>query len=590
MKILVGPVSGWICYEIRNNELIKLNTKEELSTFNFESGNFDQLLSLLPAGWQPTIIFLERPEYASILKNIENSPFPVVAMVGDWNQGFTVLKDNLSKVDWIVADKMGEDVFKKLGFKNVNYWCVYGFDQELHNIRPGYQRTYDVLMIGNFNFEIQREREKWIKRIALLNSKYNVQMLSNIFGEEYPILYNQAKIIFNRSIRGEMNQRAFEAAANGALLFYEEENMEVREFLTPDKECILYNEKNFENLIDYYLNNPNEREQIAKAGYKKIQNFTYENQLKNLALLLVKKGILTCTPKNRLFFKSSISTQYYQNAKLAMQEISLSRLQYARAMLEKAVQLDQKNYEVRNLLSMVYIIQMEKVNDENEKTILFDKCLNNFIDITEELPNAGLVHYNIAYICQTIYRYELAEDEFLKALETTENNAPLQIYEYFFPRDYITFRMEWENIAATLVAEPQKQENAFKTLLKWQCCFNLGGIKNIVRQFDEALEWYKKAAEVRPDLAGIPYFKIGELERLFGRYLEALDYFNKSLELKPFTTDVWKIKLETLNQMNLYKELIEFSEELFLLIKRCPAYQQHLSWIFPIYKDAKQKV
>ena len=588
MNFLIGPVPGWRCYRINRNKLIRIDIKKEIVNFNYESGNFDQLIDMLPNGWKPDIIFLERPEYASILKNIENSPFPVVAMVGDWNQGFTVLKDNLSKVDWIVVDKKGVSFFKKQGFKNIDYWGVYGFRPEYHYLREGFKRTYDLLMIGNFNFEIQKEREAWIKRIALLNSKYNIQLLSNIFGEEYPILYNQAKIIFNRSIRGEMNQRSFEATANGALLFFEEENLEIRDFLIPGKECILYNENNLDWLIDYYLINDEERENIAQAGHKKIQNYTYEKQLKNLVLYLKQKGILTCKYENRQFFTRSFSEQYYQNAKIAMQEISLSRLEYAKEMLEKSVQFDKDNYEARNLLSMVTIIQMEKSKDEEERTFLFDKSVNNYIDIIEELPNAGLVHYNLAYICQSVYRYELAEAELLKALETANNHEPLGIYEYFFPRDYITFRMEWENIAASLKGEPERQEETYKTLLRFQCSFNLGNLKIITRQFEEALKWYKKAVLIRPDLAGICYFKIGELERLFGRNDIALEAFNKCLELKPFTVDAWKCKIETLRKMGLISELLNFSEEILLIIKRCPAYQNNLSWIMPIYKEAQE--
>src|SRR5205807_214149 len=40
-----------------------------------------------------------------------------------------------------------------------------------------------------------------------------------VFGDEYRKLLSRARIVFNRSIRGECNKRVFEAAATGALLF-----------------------------------------------------------------------------------------------------------------------------------------------------------------------------------------------------------------------------------------------------------------------------------------------------------------------------------------------------------------------------------
>ena len=69
MEILIGPVPGWRCYNINNQKIQKIEGKPELKTFTFESGTFDQLTHFFPDNWKPDIIFLERPEYASILKN-----------------------------------------------------------------------------------------------------------------------------------------------------------------------------------------------------------------------------------------------------------------------------------------------------------------------------------------------------------------------------------------------------------------------------------------------------------------------------------------------------------------------------------------
>ena len=66
-------------------------------------------------------------------------------------------------------------------------------------------KVYDVTIVGNLNHEVQRERSRWLARIAQLSDRYNVRILGGIYGEEYTRVLNQSKITFNRSIRGEMN-------------------------------------------------------------------------------------------------------------------------------------------------------------------------------------------------------------------------------------------------------------------------------------------------------------------------------------------------------------------------------------------------
>ena len=87
-------------------------------------------------------------------------------------------------------------------------------------------------------------------RVRRLNELgISAEVRSDIFGDDYGRFLNRARIGFNRSIRGEMNLRAFEVPACGGLLFMEEQNREIREFLTPGEEVVLYNNDNFEELV-----------------------------------------------------------------------------------------------------------------------------------------------------------------------------------------------------------------------------------------------------------------------------------------------------------------------------------------------------
>lgn len=589
MNILIGP--KWRCYLQDSGNLQLLDDHKYQVSFSFEKGKFDNLLQALPSNWRPDLILLERPEYLSYPIGIENAECPVVAMVGDWNICFRVLQDNLRRFDWIVVDQKGVNIFKSAGYENVDYFPVYGFDPNVHQILPGYDRIYDVVMIGNFNHEFQRERTKWLKRLTQINPKYKVQILTNIFGDEYVQIYNQAKIIFNRSIRGEMNERAYEAPANGALLLYEEENLEIKKFLIPSEECVLYNENNFEELIEYYLTHDKEREQIAFAGYRKIQQFAYERQLCQLFELLEKRGVFRDRGKHRTFLKLSEAEQYYRNAKLALQEVTPNRMQIAKQMLKKAIELNPRHYEARNAQSMIYILYYEQEKTHKEKRQeYFDKSLNSYIDITEEIPNAGLVHYNIGCICHSIEQYELAEAEYKKAVEISKNNESLVVKDYFFPRDYVTFRIEWEKISALPGIGSKNQDADFKKLLRWQCCFLLGGLCLINHRVNEALDWYKQSVEARPDLAARARLKIGEILAVLGQHDSAQEEFEKTVDLEPFNTEAWQAYTKLLIKVEKYEECRNYINELLLLIDRCPFYMHEKKWLIPINEQISSKI
>jgi hypothetical protein len=68
-------------------------------------------------------------------------------------------------------------------------------------------------------------------------------------GSDYGRDLSRCRIGWNRSIRGEMNLRAFEVPACGAVLLMERENREVADFFVPGEECVLYGADDFEDVV-----------------------------------------------------------------------------------------------------------------------------------------------------------------------------------------------------------------------------------------------------------------------------------------------------------------------------------------------------
>src|SRR5262249_27843790 len=142
---------------------------------------------------------------------------------------------------------------------------LYGVGPRFLGGAPGQERDIDILFIGNLHPAVQRERQPWLGRVARLAARRNVVIASGVFGDAYRALLRRAKIVFNRSARGEANMRCFEAAASGALLFVEAGNAEVGEHLRDGLECVCYGEDDLEALLERYLNDDGARTALADA-------------------------------------------------------------------------------------------------------------------------------------------------------------------------------------------------------------------------------------------------------------------------------------------------------------------------------------
>ncbi len=235
--------------------------------FDPSEGTLLELLALLPEGFRPDLILLYWPDQEPLPSGLEDSPVPVVGILSDYNLSLPYTVGLWPFFDVLLVDRAGVDLFQKLTFPDVRYFCQFTFKQPFHRLYPDVPRDLDIAFCGNLNPTIHRDREAWLERLRNLEPLgIHTEVTTGIHGEAYGRFLNRARIGFNRSIRGEMNLRAFEVPACGALLFMEESNLEVREFLTPGEEVVLYDEQNFEDLVQEHLQNEPRRRRMAEAG------------------------------------------------------------------------------------------------------------------------------------------------------------------------------------------------------------------------------------------------------------------------------------------------------------------------------------
>jgi MoaA/NifB/PqqE/SkfB family radical SAM enzyme len=280
MKLLVGP--GLLDSSGTEAFLVKgLKKAAEVKTFDHTAARFEDVLRGLPAGWTPDAILVRDAEYYKIPPGIEQAEPPVFCLLGDYNLSFNQMLPILGAFDHIFCDMKGVRILRNLGFDNCEYFCLYGFDPELHR-EYGLPRDWDVVFIGNLNHSVQQERETWLYKLARLRNKYRVYIGTAIRGTEYGRFLNRSRLVFNRPIRDEANMRFFEALGCGAFVLNPHlEELDVLGF-HPGEHYLHYGD--LEAVIEDYLENWSDSRRLEKEEKigQVLQHHTYDRRAEEL--------------------------------------------------------------------------------------------------------------------------------------------------------------------------------------------------------------------------------------------------------------------------------------------------------------------
>jgi len=258
--------------------------------------------------WRPDVLLCWQPETYPPPRGIESVSLRTVAMVSDWNVFYPVLEENLSRFDVVLTDRPGVDVFTSERVSPHHIRPLYSQITPVHYPHAA-QRDIDVLFIGNLNHSAHRNRARYLERIAKLSDRYHIVITTGIEGEAYGRLMSRARIVFNHSIRGEVNLRVFETMACGAMAMLENANIEVRDWFTDGEDIVLFDEGNFEEKLALFITHPMEAETIAQAGHKRIASMSGEETLDDIIA-----AVMRLPGSGRKFHSLGELEQIYQTA------------------------------------------------------------------------------------------------------------------------------------------------------------------------------------------------------------------------------------------------------------------------------------
>jgi 2-polyprenyl-3-methyl-5-hydroxy-6-metoxy-1,4-benzoquinol methylase len=158
------------------------------------------------------------------------------------------------------------------------HWLPLACDPDIHR-RFEIEKGHDLAFVGNL-FPGPRA-----ELLDLLRRRFRSMVVGNAYFEAMARIYSAARLVFNRSIRNDVNMRVFEAVACGSLLLTND--------LADNGQADLFRDgvhlatyREADELLDkaaYYLEHERTREAIAAAGRAEAQaRHTYRHRMETL--------------------------------------------------------------------------------------------------------------------------------------------------------------------------------------------------------------------------------------------------------------------------------------------------------------------
>jgi len=157
-------------------------------------------------------------------------------------------------------------------------WLPLACDPEVHR-KHDVEKTFDICFVGNV-FPGQRA-----DLLRLLQGRFRNSSVGRCYFDEMARTYSASRVVFNRSVRDDVNMRLFEAVACGSLLLTNDLRENGQEELFRDG-VHLATYRDAEELVDkvrFYLDREAVRERIAAAGRAEaLARHTYRHRMEAL--------------------------------------------------------------------------------------------------------------------------------------------------------------------------------------------------------------------------------------------------------------------------------------------------------------------
>lgn len=168
------------------------------------------------------------------------------------------------------------------GLVKESYWFPNSYPDDLMS-NLNLEKTEDIGFCGNV-----------LNRGHIIDSldKYNIKKDIFVIGDDMVNVINSYKIHLNCNISNDINYRTFETTGCGTFLLTNY-TPGLEKLFDIGKEIVVYNDLNdLDNKVKYYLENEEEREKIALAGYNRAKkDHTYFERSKRIIYIIKNKKL-----------------------------------------------------------------------------------------------------------------------------------------------------------------------------------------------------------------------------------------------------------------------------------------------------------
>lgn len=170
------------------------------------------------------------------------------------------------------------ETLRRLGHPNA-YWLPLACD-------PGTHRRYDVPKQYDIGF-VGATGGSYTRRTALLErleQRFTVNDYRRTYTpEEMSRLYSAARLVFNCSLRHEVNMRVFEGPATGTLLLTDRIGNGLADLVTDGLHVVMYDDHTLIDLAEEYVRDNAARQRISSQGYEHVHaHHTYDVRAKQI--------------------------------------------------------------------------------------------------------------------------------------------------------------------------------------------------------------------------------------------------------------------------------------------------------------------
>lgn len=552
------------------------------------------MLAQCPEGWKPEIYYHASLVHFPIPTDIEEFDGLTATNIQDWHRGGRAVWAGAGFFDCIAAERQSCALLEAGGYRNALFARLWGADPKLHRLLPEVERDIDILFIGSLNAAVWAERNRWIERIAHLSGRYRVVVAMGHYGEHYVRLTNRAKIVFNRSVNGCTNQRAYDASPCGALVFNEEENAEVQEIFQDRVHCVYYNDNNLEQLLDHYLTHEAERERIA-ANCSRLVLSEHTEAAHTNALFVLLADHRSLAP----YRPSATLPRGERHYRKALQIYSQALVGGASTALQLLHQAEWEGIDRGSLLEARAALHgwVGHYAPSENKVPLFTTGIGFARQAAQAAPQSALAQMTLGFLLleraeatggqpptghndiveaavAVATAAELCRQE-AEALhvgaDRAERVSPSVVEGFGYPRWADGYDCYVERTYLAREVDEAEWAARMRNLVLWRCRCMLSDLASANAQTEEALVQAHGAVEALPAEAE-SWLRLARCEALTGRLEEAETHYRAGLALTPLATSAWPELVTVLVALGKQEAAEAFVQDRLQVIAAIPSF------------------